>query len=84
MNKLNNEYCESQALPGYTRCIWFDYCPIPEFTMEEKISIQWKKFFCDVGSPFCKRYQLENIGRYIPDNMLPDGTIRKRLNRFED
>ena len=84
MNKLNNGYCGPQAPPGYKKCIWFDYCSIPEFTLEGKIPPQWKKFYCDVGSPFCKRYQMENLGRYIPDNMLPDGIIRKHLNRFED
>ncbi|MBN1522497.1 MAG: uracil-DNA glycosylase [Candidatus Aureabacteria bacterium] len=64
--------------------MWFDYCPIPEFVRIGKLSKKWTCFYCDVANPVCKRYQLENFGRNIPDNMLPDGKIQGNLTRFND
>ena len=84
MNTLNNGTREPSIKPLYSKCIWFDYCPIPEFVETGKLPEKWTLCFCNVANPYCKRYQLENMGRNIPDNMLPDGTIEKNLQRFDD
>ena len=84
MNILNNGTCEPLKAYHYSKCIWFDYCPIPEFVKNKKLTPNWTKFYCKVANPFCKRYQRENFGRSMPDNLLPDGTIMSKLQRFDD
>ena len=73
---------EAQKL--YTKCIWYDYCPIPEFVLSGKISTRWLNQYCHHTDPECRRYQLENYGHSMPDNLLPDGRIDRMLHRFDD
>ena len=84
MNALNNGILEFAFTPLYTKCIWFDYCPIPEFVSTGKLPNEWLNNYCNVANQHCKRYQLENYGRTMPDNLLPDGKIMHHLIRFEE
>ena len=74
---MDNNKCNQP----YTKCIWFDYCSIPEYVKEDKISQEWVDKYCNIANPKCLRYELEYLGRYIPDNMLPDGSIIENLSR---
>ncbi len=40
---------------------------------------KWIKNYCKGNWEKCVRYQMEESGKYHPDNMLPDGTIDKNL-----
>jgi hypothetical protein len=46
---------------------------------EGKLDKKWIENYCHGDYKSCVRYQMEETGRYHPDNMLPDGTIDKRL-----
>ena len=49
--------------------------------MEEgKLEKKWIEDYCLVGNHDCERYKLEEAGVYHPDNMLPNGEIRKNLS----
>ena len=84
MNALDNGTIKSSLPPLYTKCIWYDYWPIPEFVSSGKLAYTWIESYCNVANENCKRYQLENYGRSMPDNLLPDGTLKEKLTRFED
>jgi len=62
-------------------CKWFDICPLRRFEEKGKISNKWKKEYCSSENSWlnCKRYQLEEKGKYHLDNMMPDGKIDKKL-----
>ncbi|MBA7551961.1 hypothetical protein ES705_44512 [subsurface metagenome] len=50
-------------------------------SLEEK----WVADYCWVNNPNCVRKKLEEISKYHPDNMLPDGSIREDLvNKGEE
>jgi hypothetical protein len=61
-------------------CIWYSVCPIRRFYESGKLEEYWVKTYCLVGNPDCVRKQMEAKGIPHPDNMLPDGTIRKELS----
>lgn len=61
------------------QCKWYLVCPINYYTKEGKIPDVWIKKYCLVGNKDCIRYQMEESGKYHPDNMLPDGTIDENL-----
>jgi hypothetical protein len=44
-----------------------------------KLDSKWVKNFCMGNWRECIRYQKEEAGIYHPDNMLPDGTIDRKL-----
>ena len=77
VNAIDRINCNSL----YTKCIWFDYCSIPEYAKEGKILQEWVDKYCNIANPKCLRYEFEYLGRYIPDNMLPDGRIIENLSR---
>ena len=60
-------------------CKWYLCCPIKRFTDQKKLDPYWVENYCLVGNRDCVRYQLEEAGQYHPDNMLPDGSIKKGL-----
>ncbi|MBN2444857.1 MAG: hypothetical protein JXJ04_26115 [Spirochaetales bacterium] len=43
--------------------------------LEEK----WVSDYCWVNNPKCVRKKMEEQGKYHPDNMLPDGSIRENI-----
>jgi predicted metallo-beta-lactamase superfamily hydrolase len=60
-------------------CKWYYACPIREYTDRGKLENYWVDNYCLVGNRDCVRYRMEERGAYHPDNMLPDGTIKKEL-----
>jgi hypothetical protein len=51
------------------------------FEQKGKLDEFWAQNYCKSDSNWknCKRYQLEEAGRYHPDNMLPDGRLDSKL-----
>jgi predicted metallo-beta-lactamase superfamily hydrolase len=60
-------------------CKWYYYCPLKRYTEEGKLDRYWIENYCLVGNKDCYRYQMEENGKYHPDNMLPNGEIRGYL-----
>jgi len=70
-----------QKLESFTsECKWFSLCPMRRFTEEGQLDEKWVEFYCKGNWKSCKRYQMEEKGRYHPDNMLPDGSIDESLD----
>lgn len=60
-------------------CKWYDACPVKYHTDRGGLERYWIENYCLVSNKNCIRYQMEESGRYHPDNMLPDGSIREGL-----
>lgn len=60
-------------------CKWFSVCPLKRFYEQEKLAKKWIEDYCWGSYERCVRREMEEKGIYHPDNMLPDGTIDKRL-----
>ncbi|MFW9940406.1 MAG: uracil-DNA glycosylase [Candidatus Thorarchaeota archaeon] len=60
-------------------CKWYLACPIKSFVDKGKLDAKWVEEFCLIGNKSCVRYQMEESGEYHPDNMLPNGDIKKDL-----
>jgi len=46
---------------------------------EGKLDIKWVNEYCWGNYQHCIRRKMEEEGQYHPDNMLPDGTIDRKL-----
>jgi len=46
---------------------------------EGKLEIKWIDGYCKGNYNRCIRREMEEEGKYHPDNMLPDGSINKGL-----
>ena len=57
------------------QCKWFSVCPMKRFYDQGKLDKKWIDLYCKGNWKNCIRYQMEENGRYHPDNMLPNGTI---------
>ncbi|MFP3928239.1 MAG: hypothetical protein ACLFUP_04980 [Desulfobacteraceae bacterium] len=62
-----------------TPCKWYYCCPIKEYTERGKLDRYWIENYCLINNKNCVRYQMEERGEYHPDNMLPNGEIKKDL-----
>ena len=60
-------------------CKWYEVCPLKRFYEQKAIDESWVKDYCWGDYSKCTRYKMEENGVYHPDNMLPDGTIDKKL-----
>ncbi len=60
-------------------CKWYEVCPMKRFREEGKLKEEWIKRYCKGDYKSCVRYQMEEKGEPHPDNMLPNGEIRKDL-----
>jgi len=62
-------------------CKWYNLCPLREFEKQGKLGKEWENKYCKTENNWknCKRYQMEEENLYHPDNMMPDGTIDKRI-----
>ena len=60
-------------------CKWYSVCPIKYFTDKGKLDKKWIENYCLVNNNDCVRYKMESHGEPHPDNMLPDGSIKKDL-----
>ena len=57
-------------------CKWYQACPIKFFVDNDKLDRKWVDDYCLVGNKKCVRYQMEESGKFHPDNMLPNGEIK--------
>lgn len=62
-----------------TPCKWYAVCPIKAYTEMGRLDRCWVENYCLTANRSCIRFQMEEAGRYHPDNMLPDGRIRSDL-----
>ncbi|MHA1379414.1 MAG: uracil-DNA glycosylase [Candidatus Helarchaeota archaeon] len=60
-------------------CFWYQVCPMKRFFEEGKLEEKWILEYCKGDYNKCIRKKMEDKGKYHPDNMLPDGTIRNDL-----
>ena len=61
------------------RCKWYNICPLRVFEKKGLIDESWRKKYCEGNFKECARYKMEEAGKPHPDNLMPDGTIRKDL-----
>ena len=61
-------------------CKWYNVCPMKRYFEEGKLDIKWIDGCCKGNYHRCIRREMEEEGKYHPDNMLPDGTIDEELN----
>ena len=61
-------------------CKWYSECPIKYFVEHGKLDQKWVENYCLIGNKNYIRYQMEETGENHPDNMLPNGDIKKDLN----
>ncbi len=60
-------------------CQWFSVCPIRRYTEQNLIDKKWVEEYCKSEYWRCVRRKMQEKGQYHPDNMMPDGTVDKRL-----
>ena len=60
-------------------CKWYNMCPMKFYYEEGKLDKHWIEKYCMGNYNRCVRKKLEEEGTYHPDNMLPNGTIDKKL-----
>ncbi|MFW6149506.1 MAG: uracil-DNA glycosylase [Atribacterota bacterium] len=60
-------------------CHWFSVCPIRRYTEQNLIDKKWVEKYCKSEYWRCVRRKMQEKGQYHPDNMMPDGTIDRRL-----
>ena len=60
-------------------CKWYPACPLKKYYERGEIEEKWIDDFCKGDYEKCVRYQMEEAGEPHPDNMLPNGEIRKNL-----
>jgi len=60
-------------------CKWYIVCPIKKFTDQGLLEDKWVKEYCLKNFKDCIRYKMEERGEEHPDNLLPNGEIRKNL-----
>lgn len=61
-------------------CKWYPVCPMKRFFESGKLVEKWVRDYCFGNWQKCVRYEMEESGRYHPDNMLPDGSINPDLS----
>ena len=61
------------------KCRWLEVCPLRRFEKQGKLTDKWRNQYCEKDFKKCKRYQLTDKCIHHPDNMLPDGTVNKKL-----
>ncbi len=60
-------------------CKWYPVCPMIWFFKNGKLDEKWVNDYCFGDWKKCVRYEMEEDGKYHPDNMLPDEKIDERL-----
>ena len=61
-------------------CKWYPVCPMKRFFESGKLAEKWVRDYCFGNWQKCVRYEMEESGRYHPDNMLPDGSVNPDLS----
>ena len=54
-------------------------CVLRKFERIGRLSLKWEKDYCECVFWTCKRYHKLSMSVPVPNNMLPDGTIDKKL-----
>ena len=60
-------------------CKWWCCCPMRYYYEKGQLPEHYIRDYCFGDHLKCIRFQMEESGKYHPDNMLPDGTIDKDL-----
>jgi len=60
-------------------CKWFPACPIKRFYESGRLDRKWIELYCKGDWKKCVRYEMEELGHYHPDWMLPDGSLDGKL-----
>lgn len=60
-------------------CKWYQLCPVKKFYEHGQLERAWLEEYCWGRYEHCVRYRLEAKGELHPDNLLPDGNVRKDL-----
>jgi DNA polymerase len=60
-------------------CKWYELCPMRRYYEQGKLNRKWIELYCRGDWSICKRFEMEEKGKYHPDNMLPDGSIAKNF-----
>ena len=61
-------------------CKWYSCCPVKRFTDQGRLDSHWIKNYCLKENKSCVRYQMEEKGKFHPDNMLPNGKTDQTLS----
>ena len=64
-------------------CKWFPTCPIKRFFETGMLDKKWIELYCRGDWKKCVRYEMEELGHYHPDWMLPDGSLDGKLKDYE-
>ena len=65
-------------------CKWYHACPMKQFYEEGKLDEKWIQNYCKGDWRKCVRYEMEETSQYHPNSMLPDGTIDKKLAKYDN
>ncbi|MHA1146220.1 MAG: uracil-DNA glycosylase [Candidatus Helarchaeota archaeon] len=60
-------------------CHWYSVCPMKRYFEAGLIDAKWIQNYCMQNGKNCVRKKMEEEGAFHPDNMLPNGEIRKDL-----
>jgi len=82
---LYNPSYESDTIEKYKKlqillheCKWFSVCPMKHFYETGRLDRKWIELYCKGDWKNCVRYEMEELGQYHPDWMLPDGSIKRQ------
>lgn len=62
-------------------CKWFSVCPLKRFYEAGRLERKWIELYCKGDWISCVRYEMEELGNYHPDWMLPDGSLDEKLKK---
>jgi len=60
-------------------CKWYDVCPLKSFYEQGRLDKKWIEDYCMRDYLKCLRYKMEEERLSHADNMMPDGTIDRKL-----
>lgn len=60
-------------------CKWYPVCPMKRFYDAGLLAKKWVDDYCFGNWQRCIRFEMEKLGRYHPENMLPDGSIDQKI-----
>ena len=63
----------------HKQCKWYVVCPMKRFYEHGKLNRKWLDRYCYGDWQKCRRYEMEEKGKFHPDSMLPDGSIDETL-----
>ena len=86
---LYNPSFEPETIEKYKKlqillhdCKWFSLCPMKRFYETGRLERKWIESYCKGDWRNCIRYDMEEMGHYHPDWMLPDGSLDENLKEL--